>query len=120
MTMNVLAEAKKKANDEFPQVILVSVDPQRDSVEMLGDYVHYFDQEFIGVTGEEKMIEALTLQTSVVYAKMPGASGNANDYLVDHSSAVLLINPMGQLAAFLNAPHTPSGILDSVNKIVRK
>lgn len=120
MTMNVLAEAKSKAGGDFPQVVLVSVDPQRDSVEMLGDYVHYFDKEFIGVTGAEKMIQALTLQTSVVYAKMPGASGNENDYLVDHSSAILLINPGGQLTAFLNAPHTPSGILDSVNKIVRK
>jgi protein SCO1/2 len=96
------------------------VDPQRDSVEMLGDYVHYFDEEFTGVTGEEKMIQALTLQTSVVYAKVPGASGDENDYLVDHSSAILLINPGGQLAAFLNAPHTPGGILDSVNKIVRQ
>jgi protein SCO1/2 len=117
MTMNVLAEAKKLANGEFPQVVLVSVDPQRDSVEMLGDYVRYFDPAFIGVTGEEKMIQALTLQTSVVYAKMPGASGNADDYLVDHSSAVLLINPKGQLAAFLNAPHTPSGINQSVAKV---
>jgi protein SCO1/2 len=120
MTMNVLAEAKKKADADFPQVVLVSVDPERDSVEMLGEYVQYFDREFIGVTGEEKMIQALTLQTSVVYAKMPGASGNENDYLVDHSSAVLLINPQGQLTAFLNAPHTPGSILDSVNKIVRK
>ena len=117
MTMNVLAEAKKMAGGDFPQVVLVSVDPQRDSAGMLGDYVHYFDQDFIGVTGEEKMIQALTLQTSVVYAKMPGASGNENDYLVDHSSAVLLINPEGQLAAFLNAPHTPTRINESVAKV---
>lgn len=114
MTMNVLAEAKKMASEDFPQVVLVSVDPQRDSVELLDGYVQYFDPAFIGVTGEEKMIQALTLQTSVVYAKMPGSSGNENDYLVDHSSAVLLINPKGQLAAFLNAPHTPSGINESV------
>ena len=114
MTMNVLAEAKKIASEDFPQVVLVSVDPQRDSVELLDGYVQYFDPAFIGVTGEEKMIQALTLQTSVVYAKMPGSSGNENDYLVDHSSAVLLINPKGQLAAFLNAPHTPSGINESV------
>ena len=114
MTMNVLAEAKKMAAGDFPQVVLVSVDPQRDSVELLDGYVQYFDPAFIGVTGEEKMIQALTLQTSVVYAKMPGSSGNEDDYLVDHSSAVLLINPEGKLAAFLNAPHTPSGINESV------
>ena len=114
MTMNVLAEAKKMVAGDFPQVVLVSVDPQRDSVELLDGYVRYFDPAFIGVTGEEKMIQALTLQTSVVYAKMPGSSGNEDDYLVDHSSAVLLINPEGKLVAFLNAPHTPSGINESV------
>jgi len=117
MTMNVLAQAKKMASEDFPQVVLVSVDPQRDSVELLDGYVQYFDPEFIGVTGEEKMIQALTLQTSVVYAKMPGSSGNENDYLVDHSSAILLINPEGKLAAFLNAPHTPSGINESVARV---
>ncbi|MGB5520793.1 MAG: SCO family protein [Gammaproteobacteria bacterium] len=117
ITMNVLAEAKKKATGDFPQVVFISVDPQRDTVDLLGDYVHYFDPAFIGVTGDEKMIQALTLQTSVVYMRVPGASGSENDYLVDHSSAVLLINPKGQLAAFLQAPHTPSSILDSVAKI---
>lgn len=118
ITMNVLAEAKKKAPAEFPQVVFVSVDPQRDSVEMLRDYVHYFDPDFVGVTGDEKMIQALTLQTSVVYTKVPGASGKAGDYLVDHSSSILLINPEGKLAAFLKAPHTPGSILDSVDKMV--
>ncbi len=117
ITMNVLAAAKQKATADFPQVMLISVDPQRDSIELLADYVHYFDPEFIGVTGDEKMIQALTLQTSVVYMKVPGASGKENDYLVDHSSSILLINPEGQLAAFLKAPHTPSSILDSVAKV---
>ena len=117
ITMNVLAAAKQKATADFPQVMLISVDPQRDSIELLADYVHYFDPEFIGVTGDENMIQALTLQTSVVYMKVPGASGNEKDYLVDHSSSILLINPEGQLAAFLKAPHTPSSILDSVAKV---
>jgi protein SCO1/2 len=114
MTMNVLREAKQQSSGDFPQVVLVSVDPERDSVDMLGEYVRYFDPDFIGVTGDEKMIQALTLQLSVVYMKMPGASGNENDYLVDHSSAVLLIDPAGQLAAFLKAPHTPTSINESV------
>jgi len=117
-TMNVLAEAKKNSSGDFPPVVFISVDPQRDTVDMLGSYVHYFDPEFTGVTGDEKMIQALTLQASVLYMKVPGDSGDENDYLVDHSSSILLINPKGQLAAFLKAPHTPSSILDSVNKII--
>ncbi len=117
ITMNVLAEAKKKMAGEFPQVVLVSVDPERDNVDMLGQYVQYFDPEFNGVTGTGEMIQALTLQMSVVYMKMPGTSGNENDYLIDHSSSILLINPAGQLAAFLKAPHTPASINQSVEVI---
>ena len=118
-TMNVLAEAKKKSAGDFPRVVFITVDPQRDTVDLLGAYVHYFDAEFTGVTGDENMIQALTLQASVLYMKVPGESGNENDYLVDHSSSVLLINPEGQLAAILTAPHTPGSILDSVKALVR-
>ena len=117
-TMGVLAQAKKKAEGPFPNVVMVSVDPERDTVELLGEYVKYFDPEFIGVTGEEKMIQALTIQTSVVYMKMEGASGNKDNYLVDHSSQILLINPKGQLAAFLMAPHSPQSIVDSVSAVM--
>ncbi len=81
-TMGVAAQAKKNAegnNHIFPQVIFVSVDPERDEIGMLGEYVRYFDKDFIGVTGDANLIKALTLQMSVVYMKMApeeGASGS--------------------------------------------
>lgn len=117
MTMNVLAEAKQQAGGDFPQVLFVTVDPQRDNQELLRDYVTYFDPAFIGVTGSDDMLKALALQASVVYMKAPGASGQENDYLVDHSSSIMMVNPQGELAAFLSAPHTPSSVIDSVSKI---
>ena len=117
MTMNVLAEAKQQAGNDFPQVMFVTVDPQRDQQDLLREYVTYFDPAFTGVTGTEDMLKALALQTSVVYMKTPGPSGQENDYLVDHSSSILLLNPEGDLAAFLMAPHTPDSINDSVEKV---
>ena len=126
VTMGVLAQAKKMAaanNHMFPGVIFVSVDPERDKVEMLADYVQYFDKDFIGVTGDEALIKALTLQMSVVYMKMP-ADGNSaavtndNGYLVDHSSAALLLNPEGKLIAFFNAPHDAQTILKDFQTVV--
>ena len=126
VTMGVLAQAKKIAsanNHMFPQVVFVSVDPERDKVEMLSDYVQYFDKDFIGVTGDKDLIKALTLQMSVVYMKMPaepkpvtGTGDNA--YLVDHSSAVLLLDPEGKLVAFFNAPHDPKTILKDFQTVV--
>ena len=115
-TLSVLAAAKKQ-DKEFPEVIFVSIDPQRDQVEMLAEYVKYFDPEFVGVTGDEKMIEALTLQTSVVYMKVPGESGNDNDYIMDHSASLLLINPEGKLQAFLKPPHTLQSITSSIKTV---
>ena len=126
VTMGVLAQAKKIAsanNHMFPQVVFISVDPERDKVEMLSDYVQYFDKDFIGVTGDKDLIKALTLQMSVVYMKMPaepkpetGTSDKA--YLVDHSSAVLLLDPEGKLVAFFNAPHDPKTILKDFQTVV--
>ena len=126
VTMGVLAQAKKMAaanNHMFPDVVFISVDPERDKVSMLADYVQYFDKDFIGVTGDKDLIKALTLQMSVVYMKMPGeessAAGNSgNGYLVDHSSAVLLLNPQAKLVAFFNAPHDPQTILKDFQTMV--
>ena len=120
VTMGVAAKAKAMAqanNHIFPQVIFISVDPDRDKVEMLADYVQYFDKEFIGVTGDNASIKALTLQLSVVYMKMAAEEGS-DDYIVDHSSALLLINPEGRLVAFFNPPHEPKTILKDFQTVV--
>ena len=118
ITMGVAAQAKKLAqanNQDFPDVFFVSVDPDRDKVEMLAEYVQYFDKDFVGVTGDESLIKALTLQMSVVYMKM---SSKKSDYVVDHSSALLLLNPEGRLVAFMNPPHEPKTILKDFQTIV--
>jgi len=120
-TMGVLAQTKKiaeAAGKKFPGVIFISVDPERDKVDMLGEYVQYFDKDFTGVTGDPALIQALALQMSVVYMKMPAEAGSdAGAYLVDHSSALLLLNPEGRLQAFLNPPHEPTTLLRDLEKI---
>lgn len=121
-TMGVAAQAKKLAEqnkESFPQVIFISVDPERDAIATLGDYVRYFDKDFIAVTGQPELIKALTLQMSVVYMKMPVEKGaDSDEYLIDHSSALLLLNPEGKLAAFLNPPHDATTILKDIKKVV--
>jgi protein SCO1/2 len=122
-TLGVLAQAKKNFGNDFPkinfpEVMLVSVDPQRDTVKVLNEYVKYFEPTFIGVTGQPEMIKALTLQMSVVYMQAPGLSDNNDNYIVDHSSAILMINPEGKLHAFLNAPHSVTSIVNSVRVLM--
>jgi len=126
VTMGVLAQAKKLAtaiNHIFPQVFFISVDPDRDKVDMLADYVQYFDKDFTGVTGKKEMIKALALQLSVVYLATPtnsagDVSSEEKGYDIDHSSALLLFNPEGRLIAFLNPPHEPKTILKDFQTVV--
>jgi len=101
---------------QAPQVIFISVDPERDTPEILSEYVAYFNKEFIGLTGTLEELKKLTTQLSVSFAKAPGASGDVNqdDYLMDHSSSFMLINPQGKLQSFITAPHTTANIIYAI------
>jgi len=129
--MSMLAQAKKLAEDQkvdFPQVYLVSVDPERDDLVTLTRFVTGFDKDFIGVTGDPESIKALSLQMSVIYMRAQSEKADesgkgsadkdgAENYQVDHSAAMLLINPQGSLTAFLNAPHTPARIVKDIKVV---
>ena len=86
---------------EDTQVVLVSVDPARDTVEQLAGYVPYFNEEFIGVTGEFLDIHRFATALNTPFRKVPGQDDN---YLVDHSANVVLINPRGDYHGFFKAP----------------
>ena len=124
--MSVLAQAKKmaeKQNVEFPEVVLVSVDPERDDLKALGKFVTGFDSDFSGVTGDPKLIKALSLQMSVIYMRAQSDNKNGEkkedeNYQIDHSAALLLLNKQGNLVAFLNPPHSPEKVLQDVRTII--
>jgi protein SCO1/2 len=90
---------------ELPQVVFFSVDPERDTPELLASFVPYFHDSFIGVTGDPDEILKLTRRLGIIYGKT-GGSG-ADDYLVDHSAAIILFNPAGNFHALFNVPHKP-------------
>ena len=86
------------------QVIFVSVDPERDSPGRLKEYVGYFDPDFLAVTGEPKQIAALTKQIGVAYRIEPHEPGS-EQYTVDHSAGIMLVDPQGRLHGVFPAPH---------------
>ena len=89
--------------DRDTEYLFISVDPERDDTERLAQYAPFFGERFVGATGSSEQLLALTRPLGVIYAKVPGE--DSENYLVDHSSSVLLINPEGQLQAVLTAPH---------------
>ncbi|GMR18077.1 MAG: SCO family protein [Gammaproteobacteria bacterium] len=121
VTMSMLAQAKKLAENQkldFPQVYFISVDQERDDLQGIGKFVGGFDKAFTGVTGDPKMIKALSLQMNVIYMPAEQAK-DVENYQIDHSSALLLLNPQGSLKAFLNPPHTPEKILKDISTVIK-
>lgn len=101
-----LLEKSLDANHR-PQVIFVSVDPERDTPELLSKFVPYFHPDFVGVTGDAGEILRLTRQLGIIYARSDGEANTADSYLVDHSAAIILFDPAGKFHALFNVPHDP-------------
>lgn len=82
------------------QVILVSLDPARDTPEVLKEYVAAFNPDFVGVTGEFLTIRRFANEVNVAFAKVT----QGDDYTVDHSGNLVLINPRGDYHGFFKPP----------------
>ena len=76
------------------QVLFVSVDPERDTPERLAAYLKYFDPSFVGLTGAPADIEPIASKFGIFFAKHEADS--AANYLVDHTSVVIVVDPEGR------------------------
>lgn len=86
---------------ERSQVLMVTVDPQRDSPGHLRDYLDFFDKDFDGLTGQLADIQSLSQALAIPF--IPGDSSLPN-YTVDHSGNLALIGPDGRQHGFIRAP----------------
>ena len=82
---------------EDVQVVFVTVDPERDTVDKLDAYVSLFDPSFIGLTGSTEALE-IVWKDYGVFREIDTESETAAGYLVNHSSRLYMINPEGDLA----------------------
>lgn len=119
-TLTTLAAVEKRMRKEAspppPQVIFVSVDAKRDTPEQLAKYVPYFDADFIGLTAaDQPSIEALAKRWGVTVSIRPATDGN---YTVDHSAAIFVIDPKGDLAAILTGPFSTDTLRSDIKRIV--
>lgn len=99
--LNRFMGALEGTEAEDTQVVMVTVDPARDTVEQLAGYVPFFNPAFIGVTGEFLDIHRFATALNTPFRKLPGQDEN---YLVDHSANVVLINPRGDYHGFFKTP----------------
>jgi protein SCO1/2 len=103
-TMAELAELKSQLADteaSDARVVMLSVDPARDTPDRLAQYVPYFHPDFIGVTGEFADILSVAQRLNAPFRKVSEPDGG---YQMEHSANVMLMNPRGDYHGFFRAP----------------
>ena len=85
--LNIISEQLKKENKSL-KVFFISIDPERDTPEVMKDYLSSFEDQFIGITGEPEKIFKLSQSWGIVSQKIFSENG---EYTVNHSSPVILL-----------------------------
>ncbi|MDD4880308.1 MAG: SCO family protein [Gallionellaceae bacterium] len=100
------------------QVLFVSVDPERDTPDMLKQYVPYFHPSFLGLHGTPDEIAAAAKEFRIHYRKYvePGAT----DYLIDHTAGSYVLDRKGRLRLFLPYAQPPADIAHDLDLLLRE
>ena len=99
------------------QVIFVTVDPDRDSLELLSKYVPAFDQRFLGMRPEdEEGLKKVTQDFKVFYNKVPGSK--PGNYTIDHTAGSYVFDTDGRLRLFLKHQQNPQLIAEDLKKLL--
>ena len=114
---SVMTLLKKKEEKllQDTQVVFISVDPARDSIDMLADYMAFFNKDFIGATGDRKDIDNVTQQFGAGYVM--DEEIEPGQYQVSHTSAIFLVAPDTKLVAAFSQPHIPGTIVSQYEAI---
>ena len=94
-----------------PRVLFVSVDPDRDTPDRAGEYAHGFHRDTLAATGDQATLEAFARSLSMVFMKVPAPAGApANQYSVDHSASIAVLDPQANMAGVIVPPLQPRAI----------
>ncbi|PMR68059.1 SCO family protein [Halomonas heilongjiangensis] len=118
MSMAVVRQALAELDDESRErvvPVLISVDPERDTLERLAEYTGYFGDAFIGATGSEAQLEEIAERYGVVWRRVETPE-SAMEYTIDHSSSLYLVDREGRIqkrVLYSPAPHALISALES-------
>jgi len=114
-TLSTMKRVKERLAQQDYRYIFVSLDPKRDTSDVLKDYMDFFNPEFIALTGDKKEIDKLSEAMGIIY----GFEGDttSDDYLVNHYAAILVIDPQGRLRAHILPPHSVDKVTDAITKL---
>ncbi|MCB8926253.1 MAG: SCO family protein [Ardenticatenaceae bacterium] len=119
-TMVELRDAMEILGDrsEDVQVIMITVDPERDTPEVLEQYLAHFDESFIGLTGTPDELIAVTAPMGIFFEKHEGSA--ASGYLIDHTATVAVLDKDGKLRLIYPFGITGEEIAADLKYLVRE
>lgn len=114
-TLAQLAQAQKQwvelPESTRPRVLFVSVDPDRDSPDRIGEYAHGFHRDTFAATADVPALEAFTRSLSMVFMKVEPEDGvPADQYSIDHSATIAVLDPQGRMSGVIQPPFDPAAI----------
>lgn len=121
-SLSLVAQSLNELNsDELEKIsgIFVSVDPRRDTLDVLANYVSYFHPNLIGVTGSADMIAGAARLYGVQYSFTETAD-SAMGYVVNHSANVYLIDQKGELRYAFPHETPPEAMLGAMRKLLQE
>lgn len=118
-TLTELAQAQKRwaalPDTTRPRVLFVSVDPDRDTPDRTGEYAHAFHPDTIAATADVPALETFARALSLVFMKVPPPEGAPPEqYSVDHSATLVVLDAQGRMAGIIQPPLQPSAIADDL------
>jgi protein SCO1/2 len=105
---------------KLPQIAFISIDPNRDTLSKIRQFVERFGDGFIGLRGDIKTISGLEQQFRIPVKKIEEKMKHANDYNLSHGIDILLINPDKKVQAYFTYPHKPERLAHDYKAIVNK
>ena len=120
ITLSVMKEvaATLEADSSPPlQVVFMTVDPVRDTPEIMKNYVSFFSEEFVGISGDLNATHELTRALGIV-AAFTANKDNPENYLVDHTASMLLVDPDLRVRAKFAPPHEAATIVEDYKTLM--
>jgi protein SCO1/2 len=117
--LGTLAEAKRRlgADGDKVQGVFVTVDPERDTPELLRNYVPAFDPTFLGLYGDAAATEKAAKEFKVIYRKVPGSAPET--YTMDHSAGMYVFDRQGHLRLFVGHGAGADALAHDLGELLR-
>ena len=117
LTVASMAELRRRLDRADLQFLFVSVDPERDSPEVIRRYLAHFDPGLRGATGTRPDVDRFTAGLGLAQVVNPGVG---DEYTVDHSTAFVLIDPEARRAGYFSAPHALEALAADLTGLPRR